>query len=64
MKNRINLYASNRDAVDALTDEEKAMLADVTSAATMSLNDSHGNIVAAIVKSAANKVDVELTIGK
>ena len=49
---------------DALTDEEKAMLADVTSAATMSLNDSHGNIVAAIVKSAANKVDVELTIAK
>ena len=48
----------------ALTDDEKAMLADVTSAATMSLNDSHGNIIAAIVKSAANKVDVELTIGK
>ena len=48
----------------ALTDDEKAMLADVTSAATMSLNDSHGNIIAAIVKSGANKVDVELTIGK
>ncbi len=48
----------------ALSDEEKAMLADVTSAATMSLRDSHGDILAAIVKSAANKVDVELTIGK
>jgi hypothetical protein len=49
---------------DALSDEEKAMLADVTSAATMSLRDSHGDILAAIVKSAENKVDVELTIGK
>ena len=33
---------------NALSDEEKAMLADVTSAATMSLNDSHGNIVGAL----------------
>ena len=49
---------------DALTDDEKAMLADVTSAATMSLRDSHGDIVSAIVKSAENKVDVQLTIGK
>ena len=49
---------------DALTDEEKAMLADVTSAATMSLKDSHGDIVSAIVKSAANKAPVELTIAK
>ena len=32
----------------ALTDDEKAMLADVTTTATMSLNDSHGNIIAAI----------------
>ncbi|MBQ4264147.1 MAG: FMN-binding protein [Clostridia bacterium] len=49
---------------DALSDEEKAMLADVTSAATMSLRDSHGDILAAIVKSAESKVDVQLTIGK
>ena len=49
---------------NALSAEEKAMLADVTSAATMSLRDSHGDILAAIVKSAENKVDVELTIGK
>ncbi|MBQ7886220.1 MAG: FMN-binding protein [Clostridia bacterium] len=48
----------------ALSDDEKAMLADVTSAATMSLRDSHGDILSAIVKSAENKVDVELTIGK
>ena len=49
---------------DALTEDEKAMLADVTSAATMSLNDSHGDIVSAIVKSAEVKVPVELTITK
>lgn len=30
---------------DALTDEEKAMLADVTSSATMSLRDSHGDML-------------------
>ncbi len=33
---------------DALSDEDKAALADVTSAATMSLSDAHGNILAAI----------------
>lgn len=41
---------------DALTDEEKTMLADVTSAATMSLSDAHGDIVAAIKESFENKV--------
>jgi len=44
-----------------LSDEEKAVLADVTSSATMSLTDPHGNLLDAIVKSAANKVAVELT---
>lgn len=38
------------------------MLADVTSSATMSLNDSHGDIIAAIKASFDNKVDIELTI--
>ncbi len=47
---------------EALTDEEKAMLADVTSAATMSLNDSHGNIIAAIKASFENRVEIDLTI--
>lgn len=41
---------------DALTSDEKAMLADVTSTATMSLNDGHGNIVAAIKESFENKI--------
>lgn len=41
---------------DALTAEEKAMLADVTSAATMSLNDAHGDIVGAIKESFENRV--------
>lgn len=49
---------------DALTDEEKAMLADVTSAATMSLKDSHGDILSAIRQSFENRIPVELTIGK
>uniref|UniRef100_UPI0040272479 FMN-binding protein n=1 Tax=Candidatus Scatomorpha intestinigallinarum TaxID=2840923 RepID=UPI0040272479 len=40
----------------ALTDEEKAMLADVTSSATMSLNDSHGDILSAIRKAYENRV--------
>ena len=41
---------------DALSADEKSMLADVTSTATMSLNDAHGNIVAAIKESFENKV--------
>jgi len=47
----------------ALSDEDKAYLADVTSSATMSLKDGHGDILAAIRKSFENKVPVELTIG-
>jgi hypothetical protein len=47
---------------DALTADEKAMLADVTSTATMSLTDAHGDIIAAIVKSFENKVELDLTI--
>ena len=47
----------------ALTDEEKAMLADVTSSATMSLNDSHGDILSAIRASFENMVNVDLTLG-
>lgn len=47
---------------DALSDDEKAMLADVTSAATMSLKDSHGDLIAAIKASFENKVDIVLTV--
>ena len=49
---------------DALTEEAKAMLVDVTSSATMSLNDGHGNILGALEKAYANRIEVELTIGK
>jgi uncharacterized protein with FMN-binding domain len=49
---------------DALTAEEKAMLADVTSSATMSLKDSHGDIIAAIKAAFANKQHIVLQIGK
>lgn len=47
---------------DSLTDEEKAMLADMTSTATMSLQDSHGDILAAIRDSLNNQVAIELTV--
>ena len=36
------------DKYAALTEEERAALADVTASATMSLNDAHGNIIEAI----------------
>jgi hypothetical protein len=38
-----------------LTEDEKKALADVTTKATMSLNDSHGNIIEALEKAYANK---------
>jgi hypothetical protein len=44
----------------ALTADEKTALADVTTAATMSLNDSHGNILAAIKASFTNKFALTL----
>ena len=45
---------------NALTDDEKDMLADVVTGATMSLNDSHGDIVAAIKNAFDNKVGLEI----
>ncbi len=49
---------------DALSDEDKALLADVTTGATMSLNDSHGNLLGALRNSLDKKLPVELTIAK
>ncbi len=46
---------------DKLSDADKQMLADVTSSATMSLNDAHGNIVAAIRSAYDNRVPVAAT---
>jgi hypothetical protein len=48
--------------VDALSAEEKAMLADVRSGATMSLNDGHGNIIAAIKDAYENRVEVVIPV--
>lgn len=47
---------------DALTADEKAMLADVTSTATMSLTDAHGDLVGAIKKAYENRKEIDLTI--
>ena len=49
---------------DALSAEDKALLADVTASATMSLNDSHGNILAALRDSLDKKVALEITLGE
>ena len=43
---------------DALNEEDKALLADVVTSATMSLNDSHGNILAALRTALDNRVPV------
>ena len=51
------------DKYAALSDDDKAMLADITASATMSLNDSHGNILAAILDSFENQVAVDITVG-
>ncbi|NMA80063.1 MAG: FMN-binding protein [Clostridiales bacterium] len=45
---------------NALSDDEKAMLADVVTGATMSLNDSHGDIIAAIKASFENRVTIDV----
>ena len=45
-----------------LTDAEKALLADVVATATMSLNDAHGNILAALLDAYNNRK--EITVGK
>lgn len=54
--------ADDQEKYAALSDEEKEMLTDVVSSATMSLNDSHGDIIAAIKASFANKIDINLTV--
>ncbi len=48
---------------DALTEEEKTMLTDLTASATMSLNDAHGDIVKAIVNAFDNSRPVDITVG-
>ncbi len=47
---------------DGLTYDDKTMLEDVTTAATMSLKDSHGDILGTIKKSFDNVVAIELKV--
>jgi len=47
---------------DALSADEKAMLADVTSAATISLKDSHGDLLGAIKKTYELREEINLKI--
>ncbi|HSP48176.1 MAG TPA: hypothetical protein VLN47_08890, partial [Clostridiaceae bacterium] len=47
---------------DALTDAEKAELAEVITTATMSVNDAHGNIISAIKASWENARDINLSV--
>ncbi len=41
-----------------MNDSEKALLADVVATATMSLNDAHGNILAALLDAYNNRVEI------
>lgn len=50
----------DKDKYEALSDEEKEMLDDVTSVATISLNDGHGNILIAIKNAYNNRKEVEV----
>jgi hypothetical protein len=62
----IKLNSENEDdikALAAMSEEDKAVLADVTSQATISLSDAHGSILEAIEKAYANRKP-SLTIGE
>lgn len=50
--------------VSKLSDAEKSMLADVITGATMSLNDSHGDLIAAIKNAYQNRVEVVIPINQ
>ncbi len=61
------LKAEDEDEKDkakynALTEDEKKSLADVISGATMSLNDPHGDIIAAIKKSFESAREINLEV--
>ncbi|ONI37696.1 hypothetical protein AN639_00715 [Candidatus Epulonipiscium fishelsonii] len=61
------LKADSKNAEDvekfnALSDDEKAMLIDVVASASMSLDDSHGDIVSAINKATEYQIPVNITV--
>lgn len=51
--------AEDKAKYDKLSDEDKKMLADVISSATISLNDAHGNIIGAIRKAYDLRVPIQ-----
>lgn len=57
----IKSNTTNQDELNKLaqlTDQEKAVLADVVSGATMSLKDAHGDFLGAVANAYANRVEV------
>lgn len=54
---------SNTTKYEALTDDQKAVLADVISSATMSLYDGHGDIYGTVIKAINTTVPVNITVG-
>jgi hypothetical protein len=48
----------------ALTADEKTMLADITTSATMSLSDAHGNLTGALRECYDSRFPIELATGK
>ncbi|MDF2524370.1 MAG: FMN-binding protein, partial [Clostridiales bacterium] len=52
----------DKEKFGKLSDAEKKQLADVVSGATFSLNDAHGNIVAAIKNAYENKLEVTIPL--
>ncbi len=54
--------AKDMEKYNVLSREEQEKLADITSGATMSLNDPHGNIIAAIKDSFKSSIQINLTV--
>ncbi|HYE84266.1 MAG TPA: FMN-binding protein [Clostridia bacterium] len=52
----------DRAKYEKLTAEEKAVLADVVSGATMSLKDAHGDFVGALKKAYENRIEITLPV--
>lgn len=47
---------------EKLSAEDKAVLADVVSGATMSVSDAHGDFIGALKKAYANKIELEIPV--
>lgn len=52
----------DKEKLAKLSDAEKKVLTDVTSGATISLKDAHGDYIGALKKSFANKVEVTIPV--